>query len=224
MQSALGGSMLLAVVITYLLIAALYESFLKDLLCCNRNNNNVQSVEEGDGLMGQFDEDGCGYFNKWWQKTIAITASLGFYYFLYDYVSQPLLETVGCCSNIYLFQGLAMGVLVLHFFSGISLHLYQEKRKVRGMQDKNKTEWETRNALSERDWVKLEDSAMPETGISTLSLPSVTSPAGIQQPIGVRSDPVIVPEQKKRGFWPFRKKEKSQALTHPKAPGGAIVS
>jgi hypothetical protein len=98
---------------------ALYESF---------KPNFITNAETGETVeRGGFHQ----YVSKWWQKSVLVPAAFGFYYFLYEQVAQPLVYSVGCCYSDFFTFLAEMIVLVLHFFSGLTIHFCQERNRIK---------------------------------------------------------------------------------------------
>ena len=93
---------------------ALYESFRKDY-----------TADDDEGVEGP---------SSWWKKTIVVPTAVGFYFFMYHRIAQPLVYTLGCCSSDIVTFLAQSSVLVAHFISGLAMHLCEERQQRRRRQ------------------------------------------------------------------------------------------
>lgn len=137
------------------------------------------------------------YVNTWWRKTFVVPSALGFYYFLYEKVAEPLVYSVNCCSNSFLAILAAIGIVVAHFASGLAMHFCQERRiKQMGVQEQEEAAISSYHLQTE---LAHQGSAM-NSASSNVSSPTATN-------IDIYNEET--PTKKKR-FWPFRGGRKEQ--------------
>jgi len=121
---------------------ALYESLLVQRGYTNTQDDTDNNSSKS-SIFSKFKgspTDVSQYFQTWWHKTFVIPTALGFYYFLYDNVSEPLLASVGCCSSEFVTVGAVVGLLVLHFASGVAMHLWKQRNDARNKELSNQEE------------------------------------------------------------------------------------
>ena len=209
----------------------------------NENNDGDTSSKRGGGWLDSFRNtnptgDVSQYFQKWWQKTFVIPTAMGFYYFMYDYVSEPILDSVGCCSSEALTTTLGVGMLVLHFLTGVGMHLWQQRRSRRAAvlneavatddyqrqpevqpssnQAPTTTVPTLDNNQDHKDWVTMEKAHAAATGAIT----DYQSNGGNQNK-HLPSVPGLLDHikgKKKKGFWPFGGKKKTSSKFSSNAP------
>jgi hypothetical protein len=61
------------------------------------------------------------------QKTVVVAYVLGFYYFLFVKVVEPLVYSSNCCSNYAVTVLVSLTVIVIHFLLGLTMHFRQER-------------------------------------------------------------------------------------------------
>ncbi|CAB9503840.1 expressed unknown protein [Seminavis robusta] len=223
---------------------ALYESLELDKIKQSMTTNNKSQNNEEEATTAGC-SCGAEYFQKWWQKFVAIPVAMGFYYFLYDYVAQPLLNEAGCCGSDTVTQVVAISLLALHFVSGLSIHLYQKQKAEQECQEtltdtNNKNDVELSQQSSNNsdyakavanasappeptgDWIMLQDDNNNNiTGATNATSPPTTATATTSAAPVATGSASTTP--KKRKFWPFGKKKKAQNLVDSKQPQAAIV-
>ncbi|CAB9523560.1 expressed unknown protein [Seminavis robusta] len=228
---------------------ALYESLELDKIkqsMMTTNNKSQKNDKDEDEATTAGCSCGAEYFQKWWQKFVAIPVAMGFYYFLYDYVAQPLLNEAGCCGSDSVTQVVAISLLVLHFLSGLSIHLYQKQKAEQDCQEtannnnNNKNDVELSQQSSNNsdyakavanasappeptgDWIMLQDgNNNNNNGATNTTSPPTTATATTSAAPVADNNTSTTP--KKRKFWPFGKKKKAQNLVDSKQPQAAIV-
>jgi len=108
---------------------ALYESFRKDYY---NDGEEGQQRDDGEGPSSSSSSSPSNfhkYVSTWWKKTIVVPTAIGFYYFMYDQIAQPLVYSLGCCrSDIVTFLA-QISILAGHFTSGLAMHLCEERRR-----------------------------------------------------------------------------------------------
>lgn len=67
----------------------------------------------------------------WWQKTFGLPTAIAFYYFLYDYVAEPLLSAFGCCGTTLLTTTAGVGLLLTHFGIAVVMGKYRKRQEQR---------------------------------------------------------------------------------------------
>jgi hypothetical protein len=199
----------------------LYESFRRqyDNQDDDVGNNDVTNTDQQHTRTTNNNTDAGGgsglgfhrYVSKWWQKTIAVPAALGFYYFLYDNIAQPLVYSVGCCKSDVVTFLAEMGVLCLHFISGLSMHLCEERnrRKQQEQDFERQYQFEMENhAFNNSNPNVLVGSKTN----GTTNIPSVSVDGVMKDPIasgGTASSSSSSPthanlqQKQRRGIWPF---------------------
>ena len=204
------------------------------------NQDNGNNSSQRGSWLGSFKNsnptgDVSQYFQKWWQKTFVIPTAMGFYYFMYDYVSEPILESVGCCSSEALTTTLGVGMLVVHFLSGVGMHLWQQRKnasKSAILNDAIATEGNMQqssqslpgrvaattldNNQDRKDWVTMEKAHASATEAIT-DYQAVHNTSGNAQSPSAQALFNSVKEKKKK-FWPFGGKKKASNKFNSNAP------
>ena len=87
------------------------------------NIDQLTNIEQTDTQsVGGSDKSG-------WHKGVVVTCALGFYYFLFEIVVQPLVYTTNCCSNYAATVLVSIAVIVAHFVTGLAMHFFEERRQ-----------------------------------------------------------------------------------------------
>lgn len=207
--------------------AALYESFRRDYTepqpeevqvdptTGEPQSNTSKSVNNnfGGGLHQ--------YVSKWWQKTFVVPTALGFYFFLWDHVAQPLVATMGCCRSDVVQSLAELGVLAAHFSSGLSLYLCEERSRKKKLQeaefqrqfseemDQRASNNNIPSSLRKTDGI-LKDSTRDDTREGMVSEKTFRESGSIPVVSGsttTNTDSKTSSERPKRNFWPFGKKK-----------------
>lgn len=225
---------------------ALYESLFarnnsKSTIETSDNTNQDNISSQRGGWLDSFKNsnptgDVSQYFQKWWQKTFVIPTAMGFYYFMYDYVSEPILESVGCCSSEALTTTLGVGMLVVHFLSGVAMHLWQKRKntsKAAVLNDAVALEGDAQqpsqsspsravattldNNQDAKDWVTMEKAHANATEAITDYQAVHNTTSGNDQLPSAQALFNAVKEKKKK-FWPFGGKKKTSNKFNSNAP------
>lgn len=67
----------------------------------------------------------------WWQKTFGLPTAIAFYYFLYDYLAEPIVDLTGCCATSWLTTTVGVGILLCHFVTAVGLEKCNKRRQQR---------------------------------------------------------------------------------------------
>ena len=207
---------------------ALYESFLRRQPTTEGASDTTKSFLQGGTDVSQ-------YFQKWWQKTVVVPTAMGFYYFLYDYVSEPILASVGCCSSPALTTIAGVGLLVAHFISGVALHLWQQRKanQEKLPQATEEVEFSNQqqsspspnrtldNHQDHQDWVTMEKAHAAATGAITDYQAAHNNDTTVNNQLPSPQALFNSVKEKKRKFWPFGKRNSKSSSNKNKFQSNA---
>jgi hypothetical protein len=152
------------------------------------------------------------------QKTVVVACVLGFYYFLFVKVVEPLVYSSNCCSNYAVTVLVSLTVVMVHFVSGLTMHFHQERtqKEYDAAQGHERGEASSEYRL-EREMYLLESemTQQPEMHDKSSMKWASHGPTSNAAP-----RPDEIPTKKQR-WWPFSNGQKSP--THGPTGGSPIA-
>ena len=167
----------------------------------------LRSVGGQEHIEEQSDTQSLGGSDKsGWHKCVVITCGLGFYYFLFEIVVQPLVYTTNCCSNYTATVLVSLTVIVAHFVSGLAMHFVEERRRREYELEQDQQREETTCEYRFENEMVQQQESIGES--SQQQIPAMTFCPNIDYDVHQEEIP-----NKKRRWWPLQLGKKAQAST-----------